>query len=367
MSAAHFRASARTVDMLGRQQIAGVPTAISELFKNAHDAYATLAIANYVRHRELFVLRDNGIGMTREQFERRWLTLGTAAKLTAGSDEAPPPGMRRRAVLGEKGIGRLAIAAIGPQVLVLTRHGMEDPAAPVTAALVHWAAFELPDVDLDEIEVPVDVLRDGDSAEVAAMAQQIADNVRKLGGAKAPELVKRVVADLKRWSKINLTDLAGDLGAENLVGDSGTCFVIVPASPDLAADLDPSERKEAPPLLKTLIGFANTMTPDHAPPELKTAFLDHRAPDLVTDLIEEGEFFTPAEFLEADHHFKGAFDAYGQFKGTVQIFGGDAVEYPLAWTGARRAEPAVGRSNSTLRTSRVCLGNRVWSPMSGFG
>ena len=35
-----FRTRARTVDMLGRQQIAGIPTAISELFKNAHDAYA---------------------------------------------------------------------------------------------------------------------------------------------------------------------------------------------------------------------------------------------------------------------------------------------------------------------------------------
>lgn len=37
---ATFRTRARTVDMLGRQQIAGVPNAISELFKNAHDAYA---------------------------------------------------------------------------------------------------------------------------------------------------------------------------------------------------------------------------------------------------------------------------------------------------------------------------------------
>ena len=37
---ARFRTRARTVDMLGRQQIAGIPTAISELFKNAHDAYA---------------------------------------------------------------------------------------------------------------------------------------------------------------------------------------------------------------------------------------------------------------------------------------------------------------------------------------
>ena len=37
---ATFKARARTLDMLGRQQIAGIPTAISELFKNAHDAYA---------------------------------------------------------------------------------------------------------------------------------------------------------------------------------------------------------------------------------------------------------------------------------------------------------------------------------------
>ena len=36
---ARFRTSARSVDMLGRQQIAGVPTAVSEIFKNAYDAY----------------------------------------------------------------------------------------------------------------------------------------------------------------------------------------------------------------------------------------------------------------------------------------------------------------------------------------
>ncbi|MCY4462099.1 MAG: hypothetical protein OXC26_17180 [Albidovulum sp.] len=37
---AKFHVRARTVDLLGRQQIAGIPTAISELFKNSHDAYA---------------------------------------------------------------------------------------------------------------------------------------------------------------------------------------------------------------------------------------------------------------------------------------------------------------------------------------
>ena len=35
-----FRTQARTVDHLGREQIADCPTAISELWKNAYDAYA---------------------------------------------------------------------------------------------------------------------------------------------------------------------------------------------------------------------------------------------------------------------------------------------------------------------------------------
>src|SRR5882757_4099063 len=119
---AHFRARARAVDMLGRQQIAGIPTAISELFKNAHDAYAQHAVADYFRREGLFVLRDDGIGMSAQDFADRWLMLGTEAKVPARGRPRPTrPGFRRRPVLGEKGIGRLAIAAIGPQVLVLTR------------------------------------------------------------------------------------------------------------------------------------------------------------------------------------------------------------------------------------------------------
>lgn len=61
---ATFHVRARTVDMLGRQQIAGIPTAISELFKNAHDAYARIVEVDYLRRENLFVLRDDGLGMT---------------------------------------------------------------------------------------------------------------------------------------------------------------------------------------------------------------------------------------------------------------------------------------------------------------
>ncbi len=339
---ARFRASARTVDMLGRQQIAGIPTAISELFKNAHDAYATAAEADYIRYRELFVLRDDGIGMTRDEFERRWLTLGTAVKASRSGQADPPPGMGRRAVLGEKGIGRLAIAAIGPQALVLTRHGEGKGRSPLTVALVHWAAFELPDVELDLIDIPVDEVATGGAPDLPKMAEQIRINLRDVASDADHPVLDRIERDLEVWEKVDPVELAGVLGVDALVGTSGTCFVIAPTSPDLSADLEETEPKEAPPLLKTLIGFANTMTPGHPEPELRTAFRDHRAPDNVSDLIAESEFFSPDEFSRADHHFEGRFDEYGQFSGTVTVFGGQSVSYPLAWSGARGSPTKCG-------------------------
>ena len=76
-----FTTRARAVEMLGRQQIAGIPTAINELFKNAHDAYADVVEVDYYRPEQLFVLRDNGLGMTLEDFETKWLALGTDSKI----------------------------------------------------------------------------------------------------------------------------------------------------------------------------------------------------------------------------------------------------------------------------------------------
>lgn len=98
-----FRARARVVDMLGRQQIANLPTALSELFKNAHDAYATYAIADYYRKHEMLVVSDDGVGMDLDTFQKSWLTIATESKLDR-SPVAKPRGMKPRVQLGEKGI-----------------------------------------------------------------------------------------------------------------------------------------------------------------------------------------------------------------------------------------------------------------------
>ena len=161
---AQFRTRARTVDMLGRQQIANVSTAISELFKNAYDAYADNAEVDYFKSDSLLVIRDNGTGMTPQEFEKRWLVLGTESKLSSDgskTDTYRPAGKSERAIMGEKGIGRLAIALLGHQVLVMTRAERHRQKHDLLMCFIHWRLFEISGVNLDEIEIPVKLVSGG--------------------------------------------------------------------------------------------------------------------------------------------------------------------------------------------------------------
>lgn len=140
---AKIKTRARAVDMLGRQQIATIQNALSEVFKNAHDAYAVKVQADYFENNgssgEGFLLiRDNGVGMTRTDFENKWLVLGTESKLGNESKKHfCPPGMKSRTITGEKGIGRLAIAILGRQVLILTRAQRKEGLHELVVCWVH--------------------------------------------------------------------------------------------------------------------------------------------------------------------------------------------------------------------------------------
>ena len=154
---AKFKTRARAVDMLGRQQIADVSTAISELFKNAHDAYADHVEVDYFRSDNLLVIRDDGFGMTGDEFENRWLVLGTESKLDSVAHNASfkPSNKPNRAIMGEKGIGRLAIALLGSQVLVLTRAKRDETLSDLSMCFIHWGLFEIPSLNLDDLDFPV--------------------------------------------------------------------------------------------------------------------------------------------------------------------------------------------------------------------
>ena len=148
---AKIRVRARAVDMLGRQQIAGIPTAIHELFKNAHDAYAARVEVDFFRADRVLVLRDDGTGMTRAEFESRWLTLGTEAKVGANTYEVPWLASKRggrRPILGEKGIGRFASSRLADELEVVSR---KQGVANEVYGIFDWRQFDDERKYLDEI------------------------------------------------------------------------------------------------------------------------------------------------------------------------------------------------------------------------
>jgi hypothetical protein len=367
---AKFHIRARTIDLLGRQQIANISTAISELFKNAHDAYATTADVDYFRDDGLFVLRDDGLGMTRKDFEERWLTLGTDSKVGSFSGLKRPPVDReqdRRPLLGEKGIGRLAIAVIGRQVLVLTRAKVDGKAEEtITAAYIHWGLFELPGIDLDEIVIPLETFRADtlpDFEDVKEMVRKARQNLESLSSRIEKKVAEGIRHDMDAF-KVDPRDAATYLGQPTFEADGcGTHFYIFPADEIIQDDIDKrDESTKATRLEKNLIGFTNTMTPDFRKPKIITRFRDHTDEGEPLERVGEKAFFSPEEFKQVDHHIRGRFDEYGQFRGKVGVYQTLPTEYVLNWQNTDGKATSCGPFDFSIAVIQPTPGDSLVEP-----
>lgn len=111
--------------------ISDLHVALVELVANAWDAYATRVEIQWpdgTRDRP-FSIRDNGKGLTREQFAQRWRTLNYNRVAAEGEFSLPPPelrGSRPRRPYGRNGQGRLAGFAFSDPYDVVTRTGGEE-------------------------------------------------------------------------------------------------------------------------------------------------------------------------------------------------------------------------------------------------
>lgn len=333
---AKLRVRARAVDMLGRQQIAGIPTAIHELFKNAHDAYAERVEVDYFRRTKVLVLRDNGYGMTKDDVEKRWLTLGTESRLGSNRSDTMdtwtgPKNLPRRTIMGEKGIGRLAIAVIAPITLLLTRAARPDGLHKLVVALVHWGLFEQPGLDISSIDVPIVEFKGGTlptREDIHNLILQVRENIEELAGELTKEAFERLNAELDQAKRIAPDRLDTTLNQYTSNGESslslaghgyGTHFILFPTAPELDDDIDGGVDKDASALERNLLGFSNTMTGEK--PVILTRFRDHHLDEEPEELIGPRNFFLSEEYEKADHHFTGTFDEYGQFSGTVRVYG----------------------------------------------
>lgn len=349
-----LRVRARAVDMLGRQQIAGIPTAIHELFKNAHDAYAERVEVDFYRRNRVLVLRDDGYGMTRDDVENRWLTLGTESRVHANHEKngswkewRGPKNLPRRVIMGEKGIGRLAIAVIAPITILLTRAYRPDGLRDLVVAVVHWGLFEQPGLDIGAIDIPVEELPGGmlpTQKDIGRLIDRVEQNLHSLEKEIEPIAFKQLCRDIELARIIGPDNLDktlnnGRMEPLSLAGEGyGTQFILLPVAPELDDDIDGGADKESSKLERNLLGFSNTMAFDD--PVIKTEFRDHSQLDVI-DLIGSKNFFTSDDFLKTDQYFEGTFDEYGQFVGIVSIYGKQR-DFICNWAEGKGRQPKCG-------------------------
>ncbi|WP_019864330.1 ATP-binding protein [Methylovulum miyakonense] len=150
---AAFKTRARTIDHLGREQIADCPTAVSELWKNAYDAYAReVALHIFDGEMPIAAIVDDGHGMSREDFIEKWLVVGTESKTSSAAlDVSDRNQLPIRPKQGQKGIGRLSSANLGSLLLLVSKKTTQ----PFVATLVDWRLFENPFLYLQDIEIPI--------------------------------------------------------------------------------------------------------------------------------------------------------------------------------------------------------------------
>jgi len=350
---AKIKVRARTVDMLGRQQIAGIPTAISELFKNAHDAYASNVVVDFYEYDDLFVLRDDGLGMTRDEFESNWLTLGTESKFIESSSVKQPlsdPSQEVRTILGEKGIGRLAVAALGTQVLVLTRAKQiqgKRRSRNLVAAYLNWDIFSLPQIDLNDIEIPIREFKGNlipTVKDIKSMVAESSRNLKKISEKNDSQIINSILQAMESFDidpEACSAFLPEGPTLSGLYGH-GTHFYIRPADSNIKDDIDLDSDANASALVKMLIGFTNTMTSSPQKASLIAEFRRHSEEGAVEELIGPSEFFSIKEAENADHHFIGTFDEYGRFKGKIRLYNQKPVAYESIWNNPERKKTQCG-------------------------
>lgn len=144
-----FEASAYLQTLIGRELIRGEDLAVIELVKNAYDSGAHNVIVS-VRPPRLkepgeIVIRDDGAGMTLEQFKLAFMWAGYSEKPNehASGD---------RIATGEKGIGRFAADRLGQKLTVFTRANSVQPGLKVE---IDWNLFKSRTKRFSDVRVPV--------------------------------------------------------------------------------------------------------------------------------------------------------------------------------------------------------------------
>lgn len=345
---AQFRTKARALELLGKGQIADLPTAITELWKNGFDAYADRVSGEiYCRgykglQTPFFVITDDGKGMSNKDIFDKWLILGTDSKSRTSLPDiegietlfkAP------RIKAGEKGIGRLSVAFMGPTMLMLTK----KMGHPLQSLFFDWRILDNYNLFLEDIQIPIsDALSSNDFSNVFEKLKiQYLKNFEKEKDENGNHIWEKGEQIQKKQTIIdNIKSLVlPDFFVEELVSDlidlkeaHGTKFIIfypdeqVVNLVNITAEAEEENQNDIDYVLKSLSGFTNQFKEKTLP--LEIAFPVHDLVGNDWDLLQRKfKFFTPEDFKLADIIIDGKFDGNGSFKGTLKFYDDNPFDY----------------------------------------
>lgn len=326
---------------MGRGQIADLPTAITELWKNGYDAYADTLTAEIFKkeftglQNDLFLLTDDGKGMSQRDIFEKWLVLGTDSKTRAQLEEKADIETlwkEPRIKAGEKGIGRLSVAFLGNPMLMLTK----KIGSPVQMLFFDWRLLQNYNLYLDDINIPVEGLN-GESdfqQTFIKLKKSFLDNLKKekdLDGnliweegsqIKLREIIKDSV------SKALLSDhtieilLKDFTDIENSYGTKFLIFEPIDQILELAEARSNDNEENRDFTISSLSGFFNPFIKVNPKKEIKTYLYVHQITGKDKDLlIGEGSFFDEKDYDLADILIEGKFTGYGKFTGKLNIYG----------------------------------------------
>lgn len=356
----NFRARARTIEHLGKGQIADCPTAVSELWKNAYDAYA--------RNVELFTvdadypcgaLIDNGCGMSPKQIIDNWLIVGTESKSKKKVlPEEDRFGIPIRQTQGEKGIGRLSAAFLANVTFLVTK----KINGSFTSLLVDWRLFENPYLSFEDISIPYLEFDTVDEITIAfdLLKEELIKNVEfentdsikqrawdRFSDDELEESNSRNIITTQNqilyfclnsvlderaitpWKEI-LNKFSGKDG-----GQHGTALFLLDLRRDLSlltnqGDLA-KDNQELATIEKDLVDTLRAFTNPYVEKDESFSYRLYRIKKTseTKDILREADVFNIQEFEALEHKISGEVDEKGWFRGNVIAFGQDKGEVSI--------------------------------------
>ncbi|MYG87320.1 MAG: hypothetical protein F4190_02160 [Acidimicrobiales bacterium] len=136
-----FKVHPRIFSALGENLVTSEFVAVIELVKNSFDAFASTVDISFSTPGTAdgtIVIRDDGLGMSRETIEDVWCLVATPYK--SENAKVARHGSHRR-VVGEKGLGRLSAARLGERLTILT----QEANGPCWDLAVDWSTVSAGD------------------------------------------------------------------------------------------------------------------------------------------------------------------------------------------------------------------------------